>query len=231
MSTLVSTGFILLPLFSSATAHNLDSNRKQIIETFSVKNSSRENLPPGWHPSRKDISMFSIQKEMDEEFLRVKTEGGCTSIGKKHNFSVEHYPFLSWKWRVHQLPSGGDETKKNKNDSGAGVYVIFKGKFKSNNIIKYVWSSTLPPGTIINSPYNSRVRIVVLRSGTEKKGQWITQKVNIKEDYRRLFGKKPPEVEVIGLLTDADNTSSEAMADYDDIQIFSDLSASLIDLD
>jgi hypothetical protein len=72
---------------------------------------------------------------------------------------------------------------------------------------------------------------VVLRSGTEKKGQWITQKVNIKEDYRRLFGKKPPEVEVIGLLTDADNTSSEAMADYDDIQIFSDLSASLIDLD
>jgi hypothetical protein len=163
--------------------------------------------------------MFSIQKEMGKEFLRIKTEGGCTSIGKKHNFSVEHYPFLSWKWRIHQLPSGGDETKRNKNDSGAGIYVIFKGKFKFNDIIKYVWSSTLPPGTITNSPYNSRARIVVLRSGTEKKGQWITQKVNIKEDYRRLFGKDPPEVEVIGLLTDADNTSSEAMADYDDIQI------------
>jgi len=219
LSTLVSTGLILLPLFSTAEAHNLNSNRKQIIDTFSVIDPSMENLPTGWHPSRKDISMFSIQKEMNKEFLRVKTEGGCTSIGKKHNFSVELYPFLSWKWRIHQLPSGGDETKRNKNDSGAGIYVIFKGKFKSNDIIKYVWSSTLPPGTITNSPYNSRVRIVVLRSGTEKKGQWITQKVNIKEDYRRFFGKNPPEVEVIGLLSDADNTDSEAIADYDDIQI------------
>lgn len=219
LSTLFSTGLILLPLSPAAAAHSNALDRKQIIDTFSVKNHSGENLPPGWHPSRKDISMFSIQKEMDKEFLRVKTQGGCTSIGKKHNFSVEHYPFLSWKWRIHQLPSGGNETKRNKNDSGAGIYVIFKGKFKSNDIIKYVWSSTLPPGTTANSPYNSKARIVVLRSGTEKKGQWITQKVNIKEDYRRLFGKNPPEVEVIGLLSDADNTDSEAMADYDDIQI------------
>lgn len=219
LSTLASTGLILLPLFSTVAANSHDSNRKQIIDTFSVKTHSVENLPPGWHASRKDVSMFSIQKEMDNEFLRVKTKGGCTSIGKKHNFSVERYPFLSWKWCVHQLPPGGNETKRNKNDSGAGIYVIFKGKFKFNDIIKYVWSSTLPQGTTTNSPYNSRARIVVLRSGTEKKGQWITQKVNIKEDYRRLFGKNPPEVEVIGLLTDADNTNSEAMADYDDIQI------------
>jgi hypothetical protein len=143
--------------------------------------------------------MFSIQKEMDEEFLRVKTEGGCTSIGKKHNFSVEHYPFLSWKWRVHQLPSGGDETKKNKNDSGAGVYVIFKGKFKSNNIIKYVWSSTLPPGTIINSPITAEC-VYGFKKRYRKKRTMDYPKSKYKGRLSGLFGKKPPEVEVIGLL-------------------------------
>lgn len=219
LSILLCTGLFLLSPFSTIATELNQLNRQQLIETFSLKVPYGKNLPEGWHPSRKDISMFSIQKEMDKEFLRIQTGGGCTSIGKQHNFSVEHYPFLSWKWRVHKLPSGGDETRRDKNDSGAGIYVIFKGKFKLNNIIKYVWSSTLPAGTITNSPYNNRTRIVVLRSGAEKKGQWVTQKVNIRDDYLRLFGKNPPEVEVIGLLSDADNTGSEAMADYDDIQI------------
>ncbi|HEX3019849.1 MAG TPA: DUF3047 domain-containing protein [Chitinispirillaceae bacterium] len=220
LSIILSTCTILLfSSFSVVLADNLNSFHKQIIDTFSLKDPSRTNLPYGWHPSRKDISMFSLQKEKDKEFLRIQTEGGCTSIGKQYNFSTENYPLLSWKWRIHKLPVGGNEKLKDKNDSGAGIYVIFKGKFKFNDIIKYVWSSTLPEGTITNSPYNSRVRVVVLKCGNKKAGQWVTQAVNVNKDYYRLFGKKPPQVEAIGLLSDADNTNSEVMADYDDIQI------------
>jgi len=47
----------------------------------------------------------------------------------------------------------------------------------------------------------------------------MTEEVNAYEDYKRLFKKEPGEVRAVGILTDADDTASEAMADYDDIFI------------
>ncbi|NLE01941.1 MAG: DUF3047 domain-containing protein, partial [Fibrobacter sp.] len=123
------------------------------------------------------------------------------------------------KWRVHKLPEGGDETVKSKNDSGAGIYVIFKGQFRLNTVIKYVWSSTLPKGTSTFSRYNGRTAIIVLRNASDSTGTWFTEKVNVYKDYERVFGKIPPVVEGIGILSDADNTKTEAAADYGEIRI------------
>lgn len=216
-------GATLISILSSVSivlASHIDPGKQiQIIDSFSNRDKSIKNLPAGWHPSRKDVSMYSINEENGKDYLRVQTKRGCTSIAKQLNYFSDQYPFMSWKWRVHKLPDGGNETKKNKNDSGAAIYVIFKGPLKLNNIIKYVWSSTLPEGTITNSPYNSRARIIVLRSGPEKSGKWISQTVNVHNDYKRLFGNNPPEVVGIGILSDADNTESQAMADYDEISI------------
>jgi hypothetical protein len=83
--------------------------------------------------------------------------------------------------------------------------------------IKYVWSSSLPKGTVTESPYAKKTKIIVLENGSSPLGQWITEEVNVYEDYKRLFHKEPDEVRAIGILTDADDTSSEAMADYDDV--------------
>jgi hypothetical protein len=47
----------------------------------------------------------------------------------------------------------------------------------------------------------------------------MMEEVNAYEDYKRLFKKEPGVVRAVGILTDADDTASEAMADYDDIFI------------
>ena len=75
----------------------------------------------------------------------------------------------------------------------------------------------MPIGTVIDSPYAKKTKIVVLQNGTSPLNKWITEEVNVYEDYRRFFNKEPEEVQAVGILTDADDTSSEAMADYDDI--------------
>ena len=77
----------------------------------------------------------------------------------------------------------------------------------------------MPRGTVIVSPYSSKTRIVVLENGNAALNQWVTEEVNAYEDYKKLFHKEPDEVRAVGILTDADDTSSEAMADYDDIVI------------
>ena len=75
----------------------------------------------------------------------------------------------------------------------------------------------MPIGTVIESPYAKKTKIIVLQNGTSPLNTWVTEEVNVYADYRRLFNKEPDEVKAVGILTDADDTSSEAMADYDDI--------------
>ncbi len=193
-----------------------------LVEVSNSYDTIQPRLPSGWRASRKDISMYSICAEKGHHFLRINTRGGCTSIGKQYSFSVTKYPHLEWKWRTHKLPENGCENVMHLNDSGAGFYVIFSGRFKLNRILKYVWSTTLPIGTITASPYNPNTMIVVLESGTQKLDTWVLEKVNLQKDYVRIFGGTPPLVEGFGILSDADNTKSTAHADYADITIKAD---------
>lgn len=190
-----------------------------LVEVENSHDTIQQGLPSGWRASRKDISMYSICAENGYPFLRINTQGGCTSIGKQYSFSVTQFPYLEWKWRIHELPANGCENVIHLNDSGAGFYVIFRGRFKLNRILKYVWSTTLPVGTITASPYNPNAMIVVLESGTHKLDTWVSELVNLHKDYERIFGGTPPPVEGFGVLSDADNTKSTACADYADIKI------------
>jgi hypothetical protein len=48
---------------------------------------------------------------------------------------------------------------------------------------------------------------------------WGPEKVNVYEDYKRLFGREPKHVRAIGLMSDSDNTESTAQAHYKGITI------------
>jgi hypothetical protein len=193
----------------------------KLIESFSDC-IAKNGVPCGWRPTQNATDMFSIAHEKGECFLRVNTRCGNTTIGKRFCYQPRRFPSLMWRWRVHELPTGAREDRKQLNDSGAGVYVIFRGPLWLNRMIKYVWSTTLEAGTRTQSPYNSRVKVIVLRSGSDRLGEWITERVDVRRDYLRLFGEQPPEVEAIALMSDADNTESCARADYDDFRIGAD---------
>jgi hypothetical protein len=213
--TFASTTCLISPVMADKpSATDKDSI---VIENFSPNPGKEKRIPKDWKASRDDLSMFSFGNENGNFYTTVSSSNDCTSIGTIYPYSSEQFPILNWKWRVHKLPDGATELERRKNDSGAGIYVIFKGAFKLNNIIKYVWSSTLPIGTQTTSPYNKNTKIIVLQSGVDKTNRWITESVNVYEDYTRLFKSKPPKVEGFGILTDSDNTKSSAIADYDDL--------------
>ena len=70
-------------------------------------------------------------------------------------------------------------------------------------------------------PPFKRAKIVVVASGRESSGTWVTEERNLLEDYRSFFGEtdKNPVSKGIGILTDADNTHSHAVGDYSAIEI------------
>lgn len=185
------------------------------LATFEKQTPGRP--PDGWKARGGEASdVYVVRQEGDRKYLRADARGVSIQIGNEETFDVKRYPILTWRWRVLALPEGANEKDKDKGDSAAGVYVVFGG-WPVPNTIKYVWSTSLSPGTRLESPFADQTKIVVLRSGTSHAGQWVEEQVNVLEDYRTLFGKDPDEARGIGILSDADNTKSRAVADYNAI--------------
>jgi hypothetical protein len=175
-------------------------------------------FPQGWKARGGDGSKVYRVKANQESYLEAKAICSSVAIAKKFECDLKEYPFLSWQWRVLELPRGGDERYKKTGDSAAAIYVIFPGLFRPD-VIKYVWSASLPIGTTTESPYNSKTKIVVLRNQSSQLGTWGPEKVNVYEDYKRLFGCEPKHVQAIGLMSDSNNTESRAQAHYKGITI------------
>lgn len=206
-----------------------DSTR--VLETFDYPkflNSYPDKIwegRSGWRYSKtkKSDVYYRILQEDNNHYLNGKTKGGAVNFGREAKVTfrgreikanVRLFQKLRWRWRVHDLPEGTDETDSDKNDSAAAVRLIFGTSILSGKSLKYIWSATLPTGTVIES---SRQYTIVLRSGTDDLGKWVWEEVNAYQDYRRLFGGDPRPVDVLALLTDSNNTGTVVEADYDDI--------------
>jgi hypothetical protein len=184
-----------------------------VIDTFT--SCDKNNIPCGWRKF-KEISGVQLKEEAGNHFVSLKSSDDVQGIARKmQHYDVFSFSMLRWKWRVHTLP-GGRENVKNQSNSAAGVYVLFRNGGPVGNSIKYIWSSELPAGTILRSPFSSRTALFVLRTGKSQIGEWVAEERNVVEDYRRAFGGKPGELRGIAVMSSSDNTHTSASADYDD---------------
>jgi hypothetical protein len=172
-------------------------------------------FPPDWKP-RKDEGrpVYSIREEPGLRFLRAAATRLGIQAGREVAWNLEVYPVLAWSWRPIEFPTGSDERKSASNDSAVSVYAVFPSTPVSVKSVKYVWSRLVPVGThLTSSAGNTQVRI--LRTGPEKLGQWVDERVDVREDYRKYFGGSDvPRPAGIAVLTDSDDTKSTARGDY-----------------
>jgi len=176
----------------------------------------KSGLPCGWERF-KSASGVRLQRDSLGIFVAIQSVRDVQAIDRRIHFESSDFPILCWRWRVHTLPEAGKEDVRKRNDCAAAVYIAFKGMYPFNHVIKYAWSTTMPVGSIVPSPFGKNVRIFVIRSGSERRNEWISEKRNFKEDYRKVFGDSAPPVEAVALQTDSDNTETSASADYADV--------------
>jgi hypothetical protein len=183
------------------------------LEDFS--RGSVGEFPPDWKPRKEEgRSVYSIQEEGGLRFLRAAATRLGVQAGREVAWNLEAYPILAWSWRPVEFPKGSDERKSSTNDSAVSVYAVFPHTPVSVKSVKYIWSRVVPVGThLTSSAGNTQVR--VLRTGTDKVGQWVEEQVNVREDYRKYFGGSDvPRPAGIAVLTDSDDTKSTARGDY-----------------
>ena len=72
---------------------------------------------------------------------------------------------------------------------------------------------------LVENIYSARVQMLVVRSDDWPIEEWVIPERNIYEDYMHTFGKVPPGVAGIAIMTDTDNTGKRAIAHYGDIRL------------
>lgn len=153
--------------------------------------------------------------------LRAFSHDGASILVSAVRESPDGSLWLSWEWRVDQLVSGEALDRKDGSDAAARVYVYFEspGLPWQKRSVDYVWSASLPVGTMLSSPFSSSSKIIVVERGDAALGQWRTVKRNLGADYLRCFGRPAPRVVAIGIMSDTDNTHTRSLAYFDELRI------------
>jgi len=172
-------------------------------------------FPADWKP-RKEAGrpVYSIREQNGLRFLRAVSRGLGIQAAKQYEWDLTAYPILAWSWRPVEFPAGSDERNSRTNDSALAVYAVFPHTSWSVKSVKYIWSAAAPLGARLTSNAGL-THVRVLRSGTQGKGEWVEEQVNVLQDYREYFETtEVPKPAGIAVLTDSDDTGSSAQGDY-----------------
>ncbi len=154
----------------------------------------------------------------------ARDSDSASGLYREARYRVADHPWLEWTWRVNRLQRTADIRIAKREDFAAAIFLIFGRPDMFNPDVPtlvYVWTSDqLPEGAIVDSPHHPGVvRSIVLRSGESRSGEWIRERRNAEDDFRRAFMKEPPaSVEVIAIFTDNDQTGEPVESYYGAIQ-------------
>jgi hypothetical protein len=170
--------------------------------------------------------IYSVKTDKSQGYLTAYSESAASGIFYRISFDPKQEPLVSWKWKVMQFPEKRDGVANGqgqwieKDDYAARFYVIFpRFNFYKTKSLEYVWDKNLPAGTIMTSPYFRNIKIFVIESGEARRGEWVSEKRNVYEDFQKAFGSEPPLVGAVAIMTDTDNSLSTAEAYYDELKV------------
>ncbi|HZA56824.1 MAG TPA: DUF3047 domain-containing protein [Candidatus Udaeobacter sp.] len=215
MSTRARLAVLAVAFAVVATAWAAD---RVVVEDWRSYPLGTRGIPGEWKEQTwgKPVYDLEIVADNGQPVLRLRSKGDNSTISRdlRDRVDLNATPILEWSWKVVTLPTGGNACQKATDDQAAQVYVAWVRAPESvrSRIIGYVWDSTAPAGTICKSEKTSTVTYVVLRSGSDDLGKWITERRNVVEDFRRIYGEAPDTPTVLSLAIDSDDTRSSAQS-------------------
>jgi Protein of unknown function (DUF3047) len=173
-------------------------------------------LPEGWtikvnHGSPE----ISTGSGPEGTFVQLRSHKSSFSLERGVDVDLAQYPYLSWRWKVAELPRGGDFRRAHTDDQAAQVLVAFQDR----RVLTYIWDSTAPKGTAAAASSIPLVHIfaVVCQSGAEQLNRWISEARNLPEDYQRAYGRPAPRVKGIRLQINSQHTGTSAESQFAEV--------------
>jgi len=236
----VLTGFILLLTISAPQSGRGEqpatSAAARFVEQFRDLSA--------WEPLYfEDIDRHSDYEAVRREgrfVLRASSNSSASALVSKERFNVYDYPVISWRWRAEKVYIAGDAGEKAGDDFPLRVYVLFVfdrdragwwermkygaykgiyGEYPPDSTLNYIFANREHEERVLSSAYTDRAKLIPLRQGPERTGEWLRESRNILRDYRMSFGEDPPPEARLAIMNDSDNTGESSVSYVDWIRL------------
>jgi hypothetical protein len=168
---------------------------EQVLEDF-LKGES-DGFPRGWQASRSEAmtrQAYVVHREGELNFLKTKGVDSRLRIFKRIAWDPKAYPVVTWRWRARSPITGTEPV--------AALFISLDQDFFGIPVnTKYIWSPNLAKETVVEGGF-FRPAQIVLRNNQDKVGEWIEERVNAYEDFKRIHNHEPaPQAWGISLVT------------------------------
>jgi len=190
-----------------------------VVEDWTKLAAGAKGIPDGWKGGQTwgfPKHDFTIVDNDGRRTLHLRSTDETSTVSRdiKGKVKLKETPILEWSWKVVTLPKGADSRSKQTDDQAAQLYVSWP-RFPQavrSRIIGYIWDTTAPQGLFVESEKTGTVTYVVVRSGPGELGKWLTERRNVVEDYRKIYGEEPDNPGAVSIAIDSDDTHSSAEA-------------------
>ncbi len=209
---------LTLPLFF--LSEQIAAAQEDQLAPIPVGIFSANNLE-GWQEKEfVNKTSYQLVQQGGITVLQAKSNGSASGLFKEVEIDLTTHPFLNWRWKVEKgLPPLAERTKAG-DDYAARIYIIAKGGllFWKAKSINYVWSSSEQKGAIWPNAFaGKKVMLLAVRSAEDKINTWYTERRNVYEDLKKIFGKEIKTIQVVAIMSDSDNSKGSVQASYGDI--------------
>ena len=202
--------------------------------------------PAPWAEQRlRDVApnRFTLVDDDRSTVLQIDTNSSASSLVHPVVGDARAYGRLRWRWKVSAYPANAGFGEKAGDDYAARVYVMFDyplrklplqqrlllglartvyGEDVPAAALCYVIDPRAPAGTVIDSPYTARVKMIVVRS-EPRPGRWWEEERDLEQDFARTFGAEHgpgmPPIKAIALASDTDQRGARLQARFGDVQL------------
>ena len=164
-------------------------------------------------------TIYTLGSNKNGNFLKAIADNAASGLGKEIKINLDKTPFLNITWKIEQDLSGIKEDTKKGHDFAARVFAIKKtgATALSNRAINYVFSSNEDVGLNWPSPYTKKSIDNVISTTKENLDQWVSVKVNVKKDFKKLHNLDVNELDGLAIMSDTDNSKKRSVAYYQNI--------------
>ena len=185
-------------------------------------------------------TQYSVVRLGNRPTLMANASSSASMLRKDLRIEPGQLNALNFSWQIQKLIEGADMAHRDSEDSPVRLVLAFDGdrsQFSPKNAmlselthaltgqpmpyatLMYVWCNQRPVNSVIQNPRTDRIRKIVVESGAGRLNQWINYERDIRADYEKAFGEPPGALIGIGIMTDSDNTRSQAQAWYGPIAL------------
>jgi hypothetical protein len=193
----------------------------------------------GWEekhfPTKRVTRYELLQDGKGREVIRASAQGSASMLRKRVDIAPDQLGQIRFSWMAEKMSDDADIAEADATDAVVRVLLAFdgdRGKWSARDsmlgelsrllmgeempyaTLVYAWCTKGVRRSVVINPRTPTVRNYLLEAGMQKVGLWRHYRRNIRRDFEHIFGEAPGKLISVGLMTDADNTTSHAVGWY-----------------